>query len=371
MTEIAPNRLDMLREAPRITVIGGGTGSFTVLSGLTEMIGENLSAVVSTTDDGGNTGDLRRIYNFHGLGDARQCLIAMSRASEVKRMVWASRFDEGLPVEQDAEKELSLKGYNTGNVILLRMQQLAEKQGKGLKEIMEMASDYFEVAGKVLPMSDARSRLLVTQPNGEVIYGEHNLDYTTVPNLEGSTISFDKPTQLTDEAYDAIAAAHTIVYAPGDVYGSVGPNLAAEGTKDAIDEARARGAIGVLVCNLMNRPAQTVGWDASTYVRETNRLARTRAVDFIIHNTGRPSNAILEHYATVDNVFPVEADITDLSSMGVGYIGRNIFDAREVEVDPNDPGASTRSALRHDSAAVAACIMTAHFGNGIRYGQHN
>ena len=41
-----------------IVTIGGGTGTFVVLSGL-KKYPVNLSAVVSMTDDGGSTGMLR------------------------------------------------------------------------------------------------------------------------------------------------------------------------------------------------------------------------------------------------------------------------------------------------------------------------
>ena len=42
-----------------ITTIGGGTGTFNVLSGLGRNRQLNLAAIVSVADSGGSTGELR------------------------------------------------------------------------------------------------------------------------------------------------------------------------------------------------------------------------------------------------------------------------------------------------------------------------
>ena len=47
----------------KIVVIGGGTGVFTVLTGL-KNYPFHLSAIVTTADDGGSSGVTRRIWYF-------------------------------------------------------------------------------------------------------------------------------------------------------------------------------------------------------------------------------------------------------------------------------------------------------------------
>ncbi len=67
-----PNLID-----PKIAVIGGGTGSFTILSGL-KHYSKNISAIVNMADDGGSTGQLR--YELRVLPPVyvRQCLGVLS-----------------------------------------------------------------------------------------------------------------------------------------------------------------------------------------------------------------------------------------------------------------------------------------------------
>jgi len=58
----------MPQKAPRIVILGGGTGSFTLLQGLKSLT-PNLTAVVSMSDDGGSTGVLRDEYGVLPPGD--------------------------------------------------------------------------------------------------------------------------------------------------------------------------------------------------------------------------------------------------------------------------------------------------------------
>ena len=55
---------------PKIVVIGGGTGSFVVLSGLKKYT-RKITALVSMADDGGSTGVLRDELGVLPPGDVR------------------------------------------------------------------------------------------------------------------------------------------------------------------------------------------------------------------------------------------------------------------------------------------------------------
>lgn len=62
----------------RIAVIGGWTGSYNLLRGL-QTHGVELTAIVSTLDDGGSSGRLRDEFGHLPPGDVRRCLLALSR----------------------------------------------------------------------------------------------------------------------------------------------------------------------------------------------------------------------------------------------------------------------------------------------------
>jgi uncharacterized cofD-like protein len=81
-------------QTKNIVTIGGGTGSFTLLSGL-KKYPINISAIVSMADDGGSTGVLRDESGVLSPGDVRQCLVALSESSAMLRELMSYRFEGG------------------------------------------------------------------------------------------------------------------------------------------------------------------------------------------------------------------------------------------------------------------------------------
>ena len=69
----------------KIAVIGGGTGSFTMLSALKKYTSQ-IAAIVSMADDGGSTGVLRDELGTLPPGDVRQCLVALSDSPKVRSL---------------------------------------------------------------------------------------------------------------------------------------------------------------------------------------------------------------------------------------------------------------------------------------------
>src|SRR5690348_2908971 len=103
--------LKLASEAPRVVVLGGGTGSHTVLTGLRSRA-LDVTAVVSVMDSGGSSGRLRDEYGVLPPGDARQCLVALAgsddEASAMLRALFTYRFHGGR----------TLDGHNLGNLFI-------------------------------------------------------------------------------------------------------------------------------------------------------------------------------------------------------------------------------------------------------------
>src|SRR5688572_14944461 len=99
-------------ESPNIVVIGGGTGSFTLLQELKNLT-PNISALVNMSDDGGSSGMLRREYGVMPPGDVRQCLVALSNDC-VERDMFNHRYPGELGV--------GFGGHPIGNLVLARLE---------------------------------------------------------------------------------------------------------------------------------------------------------------------------------------------------------------------------------------------------------
>src|SRR3954468_22882676 len=109
----------IVSRAPRVVVVGGGTGSHTVLSGLRYRRAD-VTAVVSVMDSGGSSGRLRDEYGFLPPGDARQCLVALTSQDDTASMLRALftyRFRPGR-ADKGADESRSLDGHNLGNLFI-------------------------------------------------------------------------------------------------------------------------------------------------------------------------------------------------------------------------------------------------------------
>src|SRR3989304_305532 len=108
----------------KVVVIGGGTGVFTVLSGLKKYPYE-LCAIVSMSDDGGSTGILREEFGMLPPGDIRRALIALS-ASNNKMLadLFSYRFEEGV----------GLTGHNFGNLLITALHRLTDDFEEAIRE---------------------------------------------------------------------------------------------------------------------------------------------------------------------------------------------------------------------------------------------
>src|SRR6476646_6874343 len=96
----------------RVVTLGGGTGSFTMLSEL-KKVASRLWALVAMTDSGGSS---RRLMDEFGrplpLGDLRQALVALSRSSKLWGSIFSYRFAQKAPGTPNG----TFDGHSLGNL---------------------------------------------------------------------------------------------------------------------------------------------------------------------------------------------------------------------------------------------------------------
>src|SRR3989344_5530625 len=88
-----------MTKTKKITVIGGGTGTFSVLSGLKKHT-DNITAVVSMADSGGSAKKERDELGLLPSSDIRKSLLALADVSDrdslLLRKLFEYRFDKGV-----------------------------------------------------------------------------------------------------------------------------------------------------------------------------------------------------------------------------------------------------------------------------------
>ncbi len=316
-----------------IVIIGGGTGTSTLLQGL-KKYPVDLSVIVSTADDGGSTGILRKELGVIPPGDIRQCLLALSDVPKEVKELFNFRFSSG-----------KLKGHNAGNIILAALEKIS-----GIEEGVSLASKMLNVRGQVLPVSLTPTTLSAILQNGKKIVGEHFIDdrkpigkASPIKNLRLSAA------KANPRALKALGEADAIVFGPGDLYTSVLPSLLVSGINGAINRSKAK---KLLVTNIMTKFGQTDGFKASDFVTETEAYLKGK-IDYVLANNKKPSQEILRKYVKEKAEF-VETDINALAKTKAETIALNLLSDSIIKKTAGD--SLKRSWLRHDSEKLAKII---------------
>ncbi len=316
----------------KVVVIGGGTGSFVLLSGL-KQYPVDLTAIVPVTDDGGSTGRLRDEFGFLPVGDIRQCLAALAPENGQLRKLLLYRFDKGK----------GLKGHNLGNLLLTALEDMVGTE----PEAVIQAAKLFRLKGKVFPISKKLVKLVAKYSTGKTIVSEHKIEtHKLAPDETITQMSTQPLAQINNRAAEAIKQADLIIFAPGDLYNSIIANLIIKGTKSAIKSSSAK---LVYVVNLMTLNSQTHGFTASDHVKEIEKYAG-KSVDHVVINSQTISPAIKKTYEKFDE-YPVKDDLGPNSR-----IIRQPLLAKSTYQKPKSD-ILKRSLLRHDPNKLAKALI--------------
>ena len=319
----------------KIAVIGGGTGSFTLLTELKNYTSQ-IVALVNMADDGGSTGTLRDEYGALPPGDVRQCLIALSRVPDA-RDLFNYRFESG-----------SMRGHAFGNLFLTALEQMTGDFSKGV----ELAGSFLNIVGRVEPITLDNIRLVMENHNGKIVKGEDNIGKNDFRSCRPK-MWLDPKAKPNPIALSAIENANLIVIAPGNLYGSLAPALLVSKIGRALKNSKAK---KVYVCNLMTKPGQTDNFGVTDFADEIERLAGGNILDAVLYNTECPSDDLIKKYAH-DNELPVKIDKENFDKKHYVLYGANLLSGVMWEQkSKNDPLASSRTFIRHDSSSVALSL---------------
>lgn len=196
-----------LADLDRVVALGGGHGLGRVLSSLSSL-GSRLTGIVTTTDNGGSTGRIRRSEGGIARGDMRNCLNQLITEPSVASAMFEYRFG--------GNGELS--GHNLGNLMLKALDHLSVRP----LEAINLIRNLLKVDTHLIPMSEHPVDLMAIDDQGHEVYGEVNIDQLTTPIQE---LLLTPNVPATREAVHAINEADLIIIGPGSFYTSLMPIL--------------------------------------------------------------------------------------------------------------------------------------------------
>lgn len=271
----------------KVVVLGGGTGSSTLLRGLKEFP-VDLTAIVSVCDDGRSTGVLREEFSIPAVGDIRRVLAALSETEPLVMELFNYRF----------HTTSDLDGHTVGNLLLTASSEITGNLSDGI----EALSKVFNLKGKVVPLTEDNVVLMGEMADGSVVEGEHNI--TENKNAVKRVFYKEKPVP-TKEAVRALEEADLIVLSMGSLFTSIIPNLICVEIVEAID--RSKGKI-MYVCNMVTQPGETEDFKVSDHIRLINQYLGKRKVDVVVANDGAIDEKMAKRYESLEQKDPVELD---------------------------------------------------------------
>lgn len=317
-----------------IVTIGGGTGQFTLLSGLKKYPVE-LTAIVSMADDGGSTGVLRDELGVLPPGDIRQCLVALSESEEIVRELFNYRFDNG-----------SLKGHNFGNIFLSAL----EKISGNFDEAVRVSGKVLATRGVVMPVTTQNARLVLKEGATVRIRGQYAIETSSLP--QQYELHFEPEVYANPKAVQAIEKADCIVIGPGALFTSILPNLIVKGIPEAIRRSQAK---VVFNCNLMNKPGHTDRFSVWDYVELIENYLGEGRVDYVTCNDKMPEQELIDRYAR-DGEHPVRFDADDATRNGTQVLTSDLI-SRKIPIQrEGDP--IKRTLIRHNPDLLASLIVS-------------
>ncbi len=317
----------------KIAVIGGGTGTTSVLKGLKKIPGLDISVVVTMMDDGGSQEVVRKVFGLLPVSDIRKSILALSESeNEELKEIFAYRFGEGK----------NLKGHTIGNLVMIALAKIVKSEERAIDEVC----DILKTKGKVIPVTKKMCKLVAEYTDGRTRKGEHSIDEPKDYNKERILNIYTTPkVDANPKAITAIKNADILIAGPGDLYTTTIPNFLVKGIPEAIKTNKGK---YIYISNLMTKKGQTRNLTANGVIYEIAKYSR-RMPNFIVLNNGKIPGSILKKYEKVGD-YPI---LDDLKKEGGDFkiMRRDIIKKEEVKKDKGD--GLTRSLIRHDEEKLA------------------
>ena len=315
----------------KITALGGGSGLAVLLRGLKHEVAhrDQLTAVVTVSDDGGSSGRLRRELGVLPPGDIRNCIVALADDEDLLARLFQYRFPTGN----------GLSGHSFGNLFLTALTGVT---GDFYQAILT-AEQILSVRGRILPATLQDVRLYGAGQSGRVYEGESAVgrsgERLAKLRLEPAAAPAFPP------AVRAIEEADLLVLGPGSLYTSIIPNLLIPGIRAAIERSPAP---TVLVMNLMTQPGETDGMTAVEHLEAIEQLAGSGLVDVVLLSEERPPDPLLARYAELGSA-RIEVDRDVLRGHDVELV--------ECDLLVHDKDDLGEGLVRHDPAKLARAVV--------------
>ena len=308
----------------KIVVLGGGTGTSTILRGL-KYFPVDITAIITVSDDGRSTGRLRKEFYTPAVGDIRHVLSNLSTLpDEVKNVM-----------EYRMSTYSDLNGHSMGNLILTSLY----KETGNLKTSIEYMSKLLRVEHTVLPLSEDYLTLMGETVDGDIVEGEEEI---TLAKKKYKRIFYKETPHILPEVFEAIKNADLVILSMGSLYTSILPHLIVPEVSKAINETKAR---VMYVCNVMTQPGETDNFGVSDHINTLEKYIGADRINAVIVSNNILPKELLEKYSTEEQKDQVIIDYENMKD-------------KKYQIIESDLITTEDGTIKHDSIKLSSMIFS-------------
>ena len=307
----------------KIVVLGGGTGTSTVLRGL-KYFPVDITAVITVSDNGRSTGRLRKEFSTPAVGDIRKVLSNLSTLPDDVKDV----------MEYKMSTYSDLNGHSMGNLILTSLYQ----ETGNLQKSIEYMSKLLRVEHKVLPLSEDYLTLMGETVDGQIIEGEAEI---TAAHKQFKRFFYNEEPHILPEVIKAIEEADLIILSMGSLVTSLFPHLICPDIVNAINKSKGK---LMYICNVMTQPGETDNYGVSDHVNAIEKYTGEDSIDVVIVSNNLLPKKLILKYASEEQKDQV---IIDYDNMQLG----------KYEVIESDLLTTEDGTIKHDSIKLSSIIF--------------
>jgi len=325
-------------KVPKIVIIGGGTGSYVLASGLSKAP-VHISMLMTMVDDGGSNRVIRDEFGLLPTSGIRQAIVALSKNTTVLRKLFTYRYHQG---------GQNLDGMTFGNLFMVAMADIMGSQKKGIEETCKL----LQVQGNIFPISYDNVRLIAKYEDGSELSGEHNIDVAKNSGARIKELRTLPVAKISPEAEKAILEADLIILGPGDFYTNTIVNLIVDGVVPALKKTK--GKI-LFIGNLMDSKSETPGYALSDFIGDLGKYMPIELIKYVLvnNNLNFPKD-VLSAYAAEDT-YPIKDDLTNNDTHGFKLMRTDLLSETVAEKEAGDK--IRRSIIRHDPDKLREAVL--------------
>lgn len=323
----------------KIVVIGGGTGTFVVLSGLRDYEIE-ITAIMSVMDSGGSNRVLRDEFGLLPTSGIRQGIVALSKIENdnlLLRKLFDYRYHQGI----------GITGMTFGNLFMAALSDIYKSQIKAIEATCKL----LQVKGKIYPITLDDVHLVARFDDGKQVLGEHLIDESAKHDGKRRIVELETipKSEIYPPVAGAIGKADLIIFGPGDLYTNTIADLVVKGVVESIKKSKAK---IVFIMNLMTKYGDSYNYKACDYIYDLEKYLGKNILDFVLINNKQYPQNVLKKYQE-ENSTPVVDDLQNNNYFKV--IRGDFLASKTPKTQKGD--VLKRSLLRHDPQKLAKAIL--------------